>query len=92
MIKSFAHKGLETFYLTGSTKGIQAKHSKKLKNILATLDVMTHVEDINFPSLNLHQLKGKEKDKWSVKVNANWRIIFEFIDGNVYVVDYLDYH
>ena len=40
MIKSFKHKGLEDFYSTGTTKGIQAIHAKrqrqkqiKLKNI-----------------------------------------------------------
>ena len=25
-------------------------------------------------------------------VSANWRITFEFADGNVYIVDYEDYH
>jgi proteic killer suppression protein len=29
---------------------------------------------------------------WSISVNANWRVTFEFIDGNAYVLDYEDYH
>jgi len=40
----------------------------------------------------LHQLKGKLKELWSVKVSGNWRIIFKFINGNAYIVDYKDYH
>ena len=29
---------------------------------------------------------------WSIWVNGNWRVTFEFRDGNAYVLDYEDYH
>ncbi len=29
---------------------------------------------------------------WSVWVNGNRRLTFEFVDGRVYVIDYEDYH
>ncbi|MEE8481474.1 MAG: type II toxin-antitoxin system RelE/ParE family toxin [Desulfobacterales bacterium] len=29
---------------------------------------------------------------WAIDVSKNWRIIFKFQDGNVYAVDYEDYH
>jgi len=29
---------------------------------------------------------------WAIDVNKNWRIVFDFNDGNAYVVDYEDYH
>jgi len=32
------------------------------------------------------------KGTWSISVSGNWRITFEFIDGNVYIVTYEDYH
>lgn len=32
------------------------------------------------------------KDRRSITVNGNWRITFESEDGNVYVLDYEDYH
>ena len=92
MIKSFKHKGLEKFYATGSTKGIQAKHSKKIRMQLAALDTAQTIEDIDIPGYRLHQLKGSQKGYWSITVNANWRITFEFTDGNVYMVNYEDYH
>lgn len=92
MIKSFAHKGLENFFLTGNTAGIQQKHSTKLKVILDWLNSATSPYDMNFPGSNLHQLKGNFKGIWSVKVSGNWRITFRFQDEDVYVVDYLDYH
>lgn len=92
MIKSYAHKGLEKFAKTGNSSGIQAKHAKKLRLILARLDIAETVEEINFPGANLHQLKGNKKELWSVKVNGNWRITFKFENGDVYIVNYVDYH
>lgn len=92
MIKSFKHKGLEKFYSSGSTKGIQAKHAKKLRMQLIALDTAHQIEDLDIPGYRLHQLKGSLKKFWSITVNANWRITFEFSDGNIYIVNYEDYH
>jgi proteic killer suppression protein len=92
MIKSFKHKGLEAFYASGSTKGIQAKHAKKLRMQLAALDTAQLIEDLDIPGYRLHQLKGSLKGLWSITVNANWRITFEFADGNAFIVKYEDYH
>lgn len=92
MIKSFKHKGLELFYTMGSTKGIQANHKDRLQVILARLDAIKQVSDINLPSFRLHKSKGDKNELWSITVQANWRITFRFENENVYVVDYLDYH
>lgn len=94
MIKSFKHKGLENFYTTGSLKGIQAIHKDKLGVILNRLNLMQNIQDINFPGSNLHRLKGELKGQWSVTVQANWRITFEYDEktSDVYIVDYQDYH
>ena len=92
MIKSFKHKGLERFYSSGSMKGIQAKHAKKLRMQLIALDTAYCIEDLDIPGYRLHHLKGSLKGSWSITVNANWRITFEFIDGNIDIVNYEDYH
>ncbi|MDL2286705.1 type II toxin-antitoxin system RelE/ParE family toxin [Desulfococcaceae bacterium OttesenSCG-928-F15] len=92
MIKSFAHKGLESFFLTGSIKGIQAKHLEKLEMILDLLDGAGMPEEMNFPGSRLHSLRGKLKDHWSVRVSGNWRVTFRFEDGHAHLVDYRDYH
>ena len=59
---------------------------------LAALDTAKNIEDIDVPGYRLHPLKGNRKELWSIAVSANWRITFEFADGNVYIVDYEDYH
>ena len=93
MIESFKHKGLERFFREGTTRGIQSNHEKKLCRILTTLDAANDVpSDMNAPDFQLHKLKGDEKEIWSVSVNGNWRITFEFRNGNAYIVDYRDYH
>ncbi len=93
MIKSFRHKGLEKFFLTSETKGIQAKHAKRLRLILGIVDVLTSLDDFKqYPSLELHPLKRKMEGFWAVKVSGNWRVIFRWKSPDVYDVDYLDYH
>lgn len=92
MIKSFKHKGLEKFFESGSTRGIQANHAAKLRLQLAALDTAFTIEDIDIPGYQLHSLKGSRKGIWSITVNANWRLTFEFTDGNVYILNYEDYH
>lgn len=92
MIKSFKHKGLEKFHKTGSTKGIQAIHARKLKQLLSMLEAMTTTDDLNLPSLRFHQLQGDKQNLYSITVQANWRLTFEFDNENVYILDYTDYH
>ncbi|MGI1677660.1 MAG: type II toxin-antitoxin system RelE/ParE family toxin [Cellvibrionaceae bacterium] len=92
MIKSFKHKGLEKFYKTGTKKGIQAAHATKLRMQLAALETAHCIEDLDIPGYRLHQLKGNRKGLWSITVNGNWRVTFEFEAGHVYIVNYEDYH
>lgn len=92
MIVSFRHKGLERFFLSGSTAGIQAKHEKRLKIILARLHASTSPKDMSLPGLRLHELKGKRKGVWTVDVSGNWRVTFEFQDVDAINVNYEDYH
>jgi len=92
MIKSWKHKGLKRFYDTGSTASIQQKHANKLHDILQVLDSATNPEQMNLPGLAFHALIGDLKGFYSVKVNANWRVIFAFEGNDPILVDYLDYH
>ena len=92
MIKTFGHKGLEDFFFDGKMKGSQTSHADRLRLRLDRLHSAQTVEDMNAPGYDLHKLKGKLKDFWSIKVSGNWRLIFQFKDGHAYVVDYRDYH
>ncbi len=92
VIKSFKHKGLRKYYETGIKAGIQTKHAGRLRLQLAALDTARELEDMDVPGYRLHPLKGRAKNRWSIWVSGNWRLTFEFKDGNAYILDYEDYH
>ena len=92
MIRSFAHKGLKDFFETGSKKGIQSDHASELTRILDRLDASTSRRDMDLPGYRQHELKRDKQECWSVTVNGNWRVTFFFVDNDVYLVDYKDYH
>ncbi len=92
MIQSFAHKGLERFYRTGSKSGIQAKHAERLRLILSNLDQAEDPKDMDLPGLVLHELKGKREGIWAVRVSGNWRVTFRILERGARTVDYEDYH
>lgn len=92
MIKSFRHKGLRSLFESGKTAGVQASHVKRLRMQLAALDTAQVIDDMDIPGFRLHSLKGEMRGRWSITVNGNWRLTFEFEDGNAYILDYEDYH
>jgi proteic killer suppression protein len=92
VIKSFRHKGLKRFYETGSAAGIQSAHKQRLRLQLAALDTAMTIKDMDIPGFRLHRLKGDRKGAWSIWVSGNWRVTFDFEDGNAYIVNYEDYH
>ena len=91
-IKGFRHKGLEHFFATGTTRGIQAKHADRLRLILGRLNAAADPRDMNLPGLRLHELRSPRKWTWAVKVSGNWRVTFRFAGKDVERVDYEDYH
>lgn len=90
MIKTFRHKGLQQFFETGSKSGILAAHSSKLSRQLARLNVSKKWEDMNIPGWELHPLKGKLADHYSISVNDNWRMTFKFESEDAVLIDYQD--
>lgn len=88
----FQAQGLRRYYETGSTRGIQANHAKRLRMQLAALDTAVEIADLDIPGYGLHSHKGNRKGIWAITVSGNWRLTFEFSDGNAYLLDYEDYH
>jgi proteic killer suppression protein len=91
-IKGFRHKGLEQFFATGTTRGIQVKHAGRLRLILGALNAATGPQDMRLPGLGLHELQGARRGTWAVKVSGNWRLTFAFTGKDAERVDYADYH
>lgn len=92
MIKSFRHKGLERLFTRGSTSGVQADYAPRITLMLDAIDAVEQVNELDLPGFRLHRLKGNKRNLWSVRVSANWRITFEFENGDAHILDLEDYH
>ena len=92
MIKSFKHKGLERLFTKGVASGVQADYASRMVLILDALDAAEQVRELDLPGFRLHRLKGDKRNLWSVRVSANWRITFEFENGDAHILDLEDYH
>ena len=92
MIRLLRHKGLREYYETGNKRGINPDHASRLARILDRLDASVQPSDMDLPGYHLHQLSGRKKGIWSVRVSGNWRITFTFEGEDATDIDYLDYH
>ncbi len=92
MIKSFKHKGLERLFTKSNVSGVQADYAPRITLILDAIDAAEQVNELNLPGFRLHRLKGDKRNLWSVRVSGNWRITFEFENGDAYILDLEDYH
>ena len=92
MIKTFRHKGLQTFFETGSKVGIQPHHTVRLRRQLARLDLAKTAADMNVPGWKLHALAGNLAGRYAVSVSGNWRLTFGFDGEDAILADCQDYH
>ena len=92
MIQSIKGKALELYFYKNDTSKLTADHVPRINSILSQLSAATKPEQMNMPGSDYHRLKGKLKNFYSVKVKANWKIIFRFKDGSFFDVEYTDYH
>jgi proteic killer suppression protein len=93
MIKTIKHKGLKKFFLKDDSTGLNHDQLQKIRRILTALNAANNLEAIKLhKGYKLHELKGDLQGYWSVTVTANYRIVFKYIDGDIYDVDYIDYH
>lgn len=92
MIKSFKHKGLKQLFEKGVTSGVLAQDAERINDRLQVIDIAKDISELNRKIYKHHKLKGDREGYWSITVRANWRITFQFINGDAYILNYEDYH
>ena len=93
MIKTFADKHTETLYLTGRSRRLPPDLIQRAIRRLEFLEYASSLEDLKVPPSNrLHQLKDNRADQYSISINDQWRICFNFQDGDAYDVEITDYY
>ena len=92
MIKTFVDRHTQELY-DGRSKRFAPAIRKRALLKLQYLDVATSLEDLRVPPSNrLHQLEKDRRGQVSISVNDQWRICFQFVDGDAYKVELTDYH
>lgn len=92
MIKSFSSKGLSELWSKGSSGKIDAKLHGRIFERLDALEAATAVGDLNIPGFDFHSLKGFRPTRYTLHVNGPWCVTLEFSDGDVYRIDFEQYH
>ena len=93
MIRTFKSKETEKIWSGEFSKKLPSDIQKIMRRKLRMLNNSTELSDLQIPpSNNLESLKGDRKGQHSIKVNDQWRICFEWKDGDCYNVEIVDYH
>jgi proteic killer suppression protein len=90
----FKHRGLRELYNNGRSRRVP---QDLLVRIRQRLDILEAMEDLTetakvIQSLRIHQLTGKRRGTWSLRVSGPWRLTFRFRNGDVYALDLEQYH
>ena len=81
--------------------GLESKQARKVPQTIwkvaeRKLDLLNAAHSLNDlkapPANRLEALQGRLKGKYSIRVNDQYRLVFEFRDGNAYEVEIIDYH
>ncbi len=93
MIKSFADKTTAELFERNKVKGLQPQILRTAYRKLLLIDATVTLNDLRIPPCNsLEKLSGNLKTKWSIRINDQWRIIFEWIENDAYEVQIIEYH
>ena len=96
MIISFGNQATADLF-----HGIESRASRKIpseitKTALKKLDILNAAEQLDElrvpPGNRLEALKGNLRSYYSIRINNQWRIIFQWDNGNVSQVEIIDYH
>ena len=92
MIKSFTCRDTEALFNDRRIRRFQSIERQARKRLLV-LHAAPSLEALMLnPGNKFHSLGGKRKGQYAVSINEQWRICFEWRDGNAYQVQIIDYH
>jgi len=93
MIKSFRDKEIEKVFGRQLSTKLPQHIQRIARKKLVMLDAAPELNDLRIPPGNrLEALKGDRKGQHSIRINDQWRICFNWSDGDAYEVGITDYH
>jgi toxin HigB-1 len=96
----YARLVIESFRCPDTQRLFHRETVKRFKSIersaLRKLDMLHAAPDLRtlslLPGNRLESLKGNRKGQYSIRINDQWRICFEWRDQGAYEVEIVDYH
>jgi len=93
MIKSYGNKLTKQVAEGNFPKRLPSTIKTRTLMRLIQLDNATTIDDLRLPPSNqLEKLSGDRRRQYSVRIKQQWRLCFEFEDGNAFNVEIIDYH
>ena len=93
MIASFRDRDTEKLWRSGISRRLPARLCRSAFKKLAILNAAVALESLKVPPGNrIESLKGDRAGQHSIRINDQYRICFEWKNGNAYEVEIVDYH
>ncbi|TAN62539.1 hypothetical protein EPN18_04635 [bacterium] len=93
MIKSFSDKETGKIFNREFSRKIPPAVQQIARRKLEMIDAADALSDLRVPPSNhLEKLSGNKKGQYSIRINAQWRICFEWHSGDAYSLEIADYH
>jgi proteic killer suppression protein len=93
MIKSFADKEAEKLFNRKTSRKLPPDIQQSARRKLEILAAAERLDDLRIPPANhLERLSGNRANQYSIRINKQWRICFEWQNGNAHNVEIVDCH
>lgn len=93
MIKTFANKETAAVFAGLTVRRFGPEWARIARRKLEQIHAATTLDYLRTPPGNqLEALKRDRKGQHSIRINAQWRVCFEWRDGHAWNVEIVDYH
>lgn len=93
MIRDFKDKDSEKVWRGRVSRRLPQDIQAVARRKLRMLNNARTLDDLRVPPANrLEALKGQRKGQYSIRINAQWRICFIWMEGGANAVEIIDYH
>lgn len=93
MVKTFNDKETELIWKGIRSKKLPPEIQSNSRRKLRMINNAQDLNDLRIPPANrLEKLRGNLKDYFSIRINQQWHIIFQWKDNDAYKVEITDYH
>jgi proteic killer suppression protein len=93
MIRSFKDSEVAKIYALRRSKKLPADIQQIALRKMRMLNNAVTLNDLRIPPANrLEKLSGNRVGQHSIRINDQWRLCFEWRDGDAYAFDIVDYH